>query len=66
MNEEKALESAEFEIEVFRWFAKMFMLCPCDEWARDAIRQKYGVELPPDATRYLALQAMAAALGEEP
>ena len=54
------------DIEIFKWYLKMFMLCSCDEWARDAIRRRYGVELPPDATRYAALWAIAAALGEKP
>ena len=52
------------DLEIFKWYMKMFMLCPCDDWARDAIRRKYGVELPPDAKRIAAVKAVAAALGE--
>ena len=59
-------DSQAIDVEIFKWYMKMFLLCPCDEWARDAIRLKYGVELPPNATRYSALRAMAAALGEKP
>ena len=66
MDEEKAQESAEFDMQIFEWYLRLFLTCPCDQWARDAIRLKYGVELPPDATRYAALRAMAAALGEKP
>lgn len=66
MNEEKgAMSYNEYGKEVLKQYMKRFLLFPCDEWARESIRRQYGVELPPEATRYDALRTMAAAEGEE-
>lgn len=66
MNEENgAMSYLELEKEVLQQYVRRFLLHPCDDWAREAIRNRYVVELPAEATRFDALQAMAAAMGEE-
>lgn len=59
------MEFSDYEKEVLQQYTRRFLLSACDDWAREAIRNRYGVELPPGATRFDALQAMAAAEGEE-
>lgn len=59
MDKSGVLSYEEFS-EGVRWYhLQKYLKGPCDDYIRIILSERYGVELPEDATRYNALSVIA-------